>query len=222
MSGLYISRLLPALHRQKGTPMKKQNKSAFDIKRGDIVFVELDPVIGSEQGGVRPAVILQNNTGNKVSPTTIIAPITSKNKPQLPTHVVVPSSGGIKKNSVLLLEQIRTVDCTRLISKIGMLDEAAMAEVDSAIRVSLSVVTEERKNLLTAQFEEIVACNLHKEHKDRTFTPRDIRTLCHVCRSSYLDAGYSLRRVGGPTSNKDTCDRCNHRSGFDYEVINNA
>ena len=105
---------------------------SLDIKRGDLFYADLSPVIGSEQGGVRPVLIIQNNIGNKYSPTVIIAAITSQiNKAKLPTHIEISSSEyGLNKDSVILLEQIRTIDKKRLREKIGYLDNKTMLKVD--------------------------------------------------------------------------------------------
>lgn len=112
------------------------------IRRGDIFYANLNPVIGSEQGGVRPVLILQNNIGNKYSPTTIIAAITSKiKKAKLPTHVELSAAEfNLNKDSVILLEQLRTIDKRRLKEKIAHLDEEIMSEIDRAIMISLGLV----------------------------------------------------------------------------------
>lgn len=117
-----------------------------EIKRGDLYYARLDPVVGSEQGGTRPVLILQNNTGNKFSPTTIIAAaITSRTtKAPLPTHVTLNNIPGLACESLLLLEQLRTIDCTRLGSYVGTLDERIMAEVDQALAVSVGLTDEQR------------------------------------------------------------------------------
>lgn len=113
------------------------------IKRGDIYYADLRPVIGSEQGGVRPVLIIQNDSGNKHSPTVICAAITSKmNKAKLPTHVELDSKKyDIMKDSVVLLEQIRTIDKTRLKEKVCHLDAMILQQVDQALRVSLELLT---------------------------------------------------------------------------------
>ena len=120
------------------------------VKRGDIFYADLSPVVGSEQGGVRPVLILQNDVGNRYSPTVICAAITSQiNKAKLPTHIEVDSKRYfLAKDSVILLEQVRTIDKRRLREKIGRLDENIMHRVDRALLISLglhSVVTEEKK-----------------------------------------------------------------------------
>lgn len=111
------------------------------VKRGDIFYADLSPVVGSEQGGVRPVVIVQNDVGNKYSPTVIIAAITSQiNKPKLPTHVAIEKSKyGLPKNSVILAEQIRTIDKKRLREKVGSFDERILIKLDDAIRASVGV-----------------------------------------------------------------------------------
>lgn len=111
------------------------------VKRGDIYYADLSPVVGSEQGGVRPVLIVQNDTGNRHSPTVIAAAITSQTgKARLPTHISVsPLSCGLPKESVILLEQVRTLDKRRLREKMGRLDDGVMRKVDSAIAVSLGL-----------------------------------------------------------------------------------
>ena len=111
------------------------------IKRGDIYYADLSPVVGSEQGGMRPVLIVQNDTGNKHSPTVIAAAITSQTgKAKLPTHIELTGhSVGLSRDSVILLEQIRTLDKSRLREKMGRLDDGVMRKVDSAIAVSLGL-----------------------------------------------------------------------------------
>ncbi|GAB6106359.1 type II toxin-antitoxin system PemK/MazF family toxin [Fusibacter bizertensis] len=112
-----------------------------NIKRGDVFFADLSPVRGSEQGGQRPVLIIQNDIGNKYSPTVIIAAITAKiAKAKLPTHVEVGASQvGLLKDSVVLLEQVRTIDKTRLIQKLGQLEGDVMLRVDKALVISLGL-----------------------------------------------------------------------------------
>ena len=109
------------------------------IRRGDIYYADLSPVVGSEQGGIRPVLVIQNNVGNKHSPTIICAAITSKmNKAKLPTHIEISTRDyKIVKNSVILLEQIRTIDKRRLKERIGELPRSTMNRVDKAILISL-------------------------------------------------------------------------------------
>lgn len=109
------------------------------IQRGEIYLATLSPVVGSEQGGVRPVVIVQNNKGNRFSPTVIVVAVTSsQTKPNLPTHIKIePGESGLEKTSVILLEQIRTLDKSRLREKIGRLTAEKTEEVDRALTISL-------------------------------------------------------------------------------------
>lgn len=111
------------------------------IKRGDIYYADLSPVVGSEQGGMRPVLIVQNDTGNRHSPTVIAAAITSQiNKARLPTHIELEAKTyGLSKDSVVLLEQVRTIDKKRLREHMGRLDDALMGRVDSALAVSFGL-----------------------------------------------------------------------------------
>ena len=113
-----------------------------DFKRGEIYFADLSPVVGSEQGGIRPVLIIQNNVGNKYSPTVIVSAITSQlAKAKLPTHIELPSEKyHLPKDSVVLLEQIRTLDKRRLKDKISAIDTFKMKEIDKAILISLGFV----------------------------------------------------------------------------------
>lgn len=118
-----------------------------NIHRGDIYYADLSPVVGSEQGGIRPVLIIQNDVGNRYSPTVIAAAITSKTgKAKLPTHIEIENSrgsdrarNGLAKNSVILLEQIRTIDKKRLKERMGRLDDSTMTLVDNAISVSFGL-----------------------------------------------------------------------------------
>ena len=116
------------------------------VKRGEIYYADLSPVVGSEQGGVRPVLIVQNDVGNKYSPTVIAAAITSQiNKAKMPTHIEVDASEyGLAKNSVILLEQIRTIDKKRLKEKMGKLDDNIMNRVDEALAVSFGLDASEQ------------------------------------------------------------------------------
>lgn len=112
------------------------------VKRGDVFFAELSPVVGSEQGGTRPVLVIQNDIGNRFSPTVIIAAITAQiQKAKLPTHVEIDARKyGFERDSVILLEQLRTIDKSRLTDKITQLDEALMEKVDEALEISVGLV----------------------------------------------------------------------------------
>ena len=113
----------------------------MNIKRGDIIYADLSPVVGSEQGGVRPVLIIQNDVGNKYSPTVIAAAITSQiNKAKLPTHIEIDAEEfGLQRDSVILLEQIRTIDKKRLRERIGSLDDELMVKINEAVAISLGL-----------------------------------------------------------------------------------
>jgi mRNA interferase MazF len=114
----------------------------LNIKRGDVYFADLSPVVGSEQGGVRPVLVVQNDIGNRFSPTIIIAAITAQiQKAKLPTHVEINAKKyGYEKDSVILLEQIRSIDKQRLTDKITHLDEEMMDRVDESLQISLGLI----------------------------------------------------------------------------------
>ena len=110
----------------------------MNVKRGELYYADLSPVVGSEQGGIRPVLVVQNDVGNKYSPTVIAAAVTSKiNKAKLPTHIELPSAYGLAKDSVILLEQIRTLDKRRLKERIGELPPSTMTRVNRALLISL-------------------------------------------------------------------------------------
>lgn len=125
----------------KNIPVSNFGGMVMSVKRGDIFYADLSPVVGSEQGGLRPVLIVQNDVGNKHSPTVIAAAITSKiGKTHLPTHIDIHASDfGLARDSVVLLEQIRTIDKMRLKEKMGHLDDVLMNEVNSALAVSFGL-----------------------------------------------------------------------------------
>ncbi len=142
----------------------------MSVKRGDIYYADLSPVVGSEQGGLRPVLIIQNDVGNKYSPTVIAAAITSRmGKTKLPTHIdVYADRAGLQKDSVILLEQVRTLDKRRLKEKMGHLDEESMHAVDNAIAVSFGLPIGTRRPPETSAPTEVdraiaVAVEKHKE-----------------------------------------------------------
>lgn len=124
------------------------------LYRGDIYYADLSPVVGCEQGGVRPVLIIQNNVGNRYSPTVIVAAITSRmDKHPLPTHVAISCRYGLQKNSMILLEQVRTIDKLRLKEYIGHLNDRDMRAVNVSLKISLDmepeydgIFLEERRN----------------------------------------------------------------------------
>lgn len=164
--------------------------------RGDMYYADLGHGIGSEQEGYRPVVIIQNNVGNKHSPTVIIASITSKKdaKPKLPTHYYIDAENGLELPSIVLLEQLRTVDKRRLGDFIGHLSEKHIHGINHALAVSIGLIESVPKKLILC--------------------------LCSACADNFYGTGaYSLRRIVPQQAEKDTCTYCNQRKGYDYEII---
>lgn len=123
----------------------------MNIRRGDIYYADLSPVVGSEQGGIRPVLIIQNDVGNRFSPTVIAAAITSRDsKAKLPTHIrLYADNSGLSKDSVVLLEQIRTLDKRRLKEKMGTLNSYDMYKIDEALSISFGLGNDEMKRQAT-------------------------------------------------------------------------
>ena len=115
--------------------MNKRRK----IRRGDIYYADLTPVKGSEQGGVRPVLVIQNDTGNRYSPTLVVAVVTSKEKPKLPTHVKINDSSVLAQQSIVLLEQIRTIDKCRLKEYVASLGNTTMNQINAALGISVGL-----------------------------------------------------------------------------------
>ena len=163
-----------------------------NVKRGDIYYADLSPVVGSEQGGMRPVLIIQNDVGNRYSPTVIAAAITSRlGKTRLPTHIdVYADRVGLSKDSVILLEQIRTLDKRRLREKMGHLDEEVMAEVNTAIAVSFGLHEGNRRD------EDTPAA----PHDHTDTTPREAPPRVHHNPVSDPRPERSPRRVDRPAA----------------------
>lgn len=109
------------------------------VKRGDVFYADLDPIIGSEQGGIRPVLVVQNNVGNKYSPTVVVLPISSAKKNNMPTHIHIYGSKMLPKDSIVLAEQIRTIDRNRLLRYVGSVGLEVMEKVDRAVKISIGV-----------------------------------------------------------------------------------
>ena len=163
--------------------------------RGDMYYADLGKGIGSEQEGYRPVVIIQNNVGNKHSPTVIIASITSKRdaKAKLPTHYLIGAEDGLEMPSLVLWEQLRTIDKRRLSSFIGHLSEKHIQGINHALAVSVG--------LIESIPNKLILC------------------LCRTCAENFYGSGaFVLRRVNADQTEQDTCTYCNSRKGFDYEI----
>ena len=109
------------------------------IKRGDVFFADLDPVVGSEQGGIRPVLVVQNNIGNRYSPTLVVLPLSTAKKNHMPTHIYICGSKSLPKDSIVLAEQIRTIDRYRLREYVGSIDKEIMDKINRAMKISIGV-----------------------------------------------------------------------------------
>lgn len=181
-----------------------------DIRRGDIYYAQLDPVLGSEQGGLRPVLVIQNDEGNKHSPTVIAAPVTSRKvRNYQPTHVQIPHRFNLPQRSTALLEQIRALDKCRLRNFVARLDYETMCVIDEAISISLGLDKKYKSGVATRQStsdetdDEMVLC------------------LCPTCASQFYNSpNHVIRRVDPTQVAKDSCTYCEVRSGYDFRIIN--
>lgn len=183
-----------------------------EILRGQIYYANLDPALGSEQGGIRPVLILQNNLGNAYSPTVITAPITSQmKKMDQPTHVPISSFRGLARCSMVMLEQVRTIDKQRLRNYVGRLDDEIMDQVGQALCVSLGTGVIRKKN-------RPVMADKPQETADK---PKEMTLcLCAVCASQFISSpDHIILRVDPLQKKKDTCTYCDFREGYDYRII---
>ena len=163
--------------------------------RGELYYADLGTGIGSEQNGYRPVVIIQNDVGNRHSPTTIVATISTqiKTKANLPTHYYLKPGSGLVQPSMVMLEQIRTVDKTRLVQYIGKLSDGEIKGLNHALAVSIG--------LIPTTPGKLTLC------------------LCSTCAENFYGSGaYYLRRVNPIKVEKEPCTYCNQRAGFDYEI----
>ena len=162
------------------------------MKRGEIYHADLNPVFGSEQGGYRPVLIIQNNRGNRHSPTVIVAAITSQPKTKLPTHVPINGIRGLEKESFVLLEQIRTVDKRRLDDYVGRLNRDQMNRVEKALRTSMEIKKMDKPVLMC---------------------------LCPMCAKPFYNSKeHFIIRADRDQTIKETCMFCNVRQGYDYLI----
>ena len=166
------------------------------VIRGDLFFADLEPVRGSEQGGYRPVVIIQNNIGNQHSPTVIVAPVTSqKKKAGLPTHVDLIQIDGLEKHSIVLLEQIRTLDKSRLGDYIGQLPPDMMNRVNRALVISVGLFRNTPKSMTL--------------------------TLCPVCANQFFSSPDHIIFQSNPAQAiKEPCMFCHTRMGYDFIIYN--
>lgn len=173
------------------------NKSPI-IQRGDLFIADLNPTVGSEQSGVRPVLVIQNNIGNVHSPMVIVAPITSANKKNNPLHVPVRNCG-LMYSSIILAEQIRAIDKSRLIKFIGYLDDSVMEEINTALGISIG---------------------LNGEYKENHINDITEMCLCNICaRKIYESPDYTVMRKRQTSAEKENCICCGKRRGFPFIVL---
>lgn len=163
-----------------------------EIKRGDIYRADLNPIVGSEQGGYRPVLVIQNNRGNKYSSTVIVAAITSRPKHKMTTHVPLKGIEGLEKDSVVLLEQLRTIDKKRLDDYLGTLDRQQMLKVEKALCSSIGM---------------------------RKLDKPILMCLCPICAKPFFESReHFIQRADKNQKLKETCMFCNVRQGYDYFI----
>lgn len=175
--------------------------------RGEVYRADLNPVVGSEQGGERPVVILQNDVGNRYSPTVIVAAITSRtdDKSKLPTHYYMSDEIPLEPPSVVLLEQIRTIDKQRLKEYICKLTDEQMRGIEDALKISFGLCKPKKKHI-----------DIENKPAD---TPEMILCLCNTCANDFFGTGaFLLCRANPKQTHKEKCDYCNMRMGWDLIV----
>ena len=163
------------------------------IKRGELYYADLGQGVGSEQNGYRPVVIIQNDVGNKHSPTVIVAAVTSKNsaKSKLPTHYEIGHEAGLEAPSIILTEQLRTIDKHRLTTHIGTLTSSQIKGLNHALAISIGLIEPKPSHLTLC--------------------------LCAKCAENFYGAGnYILKRARPNDGRKEVCSYCNHRPGYEY------
>ena len=172
-----------------------------EVLRGQMYYANLDPVIGSEQGGTRPVLVIQNNVGNCFSPTIIIAPITTRvKKLRQPTHIGIPPFFGLPQSSMAMLEQIRTIDKSRLGDYVGCLDDDVMDYIDEALGISVGLQDPSEKTQDDVPAEMVL-------------------TLCGTCLKQFIYSPEHIVRRIDRTQTKEPCMYCHVRDGYDYRIV---
>ena len=181
--------------------------------RGEIYYAELENCMGSEQMGTRPVLIIQNDTGNKYSPTVIVAAVSSmKKKDYLPTHITLPKEIGIEEGSIVLLEQLRTLDKRRLDEFVCTVDSDTMNSIDDALRISVGLKQNEEK--------DIAYHIAHKKVGKRTDRGEMMLCLCGTCVRQFIYAPeYSVKKLPQNAKETEWCNYCQVRKGRDYRII---
>lgn len=175
------------------------------LLRGQMYMVDLDPVIGSEQGGVRPVLVVQNDVGNRYSPTVIVAPVTTQiKKTDQPTHIDIPPCYDLPEHSMAMLEQIRTIDRSRLGEYIGSLDNDIMDGIDEALGISVGL----KAKMLRS-----------RPRREREAPEEMLLCLCPTCASQFYNSPvHVIRRVDPLQRAMESCTYCEVRKGYDYRI----
>ena len=183
-----------------------------EVLRGQMYYANLDPVIGSEQGGTRPVLVIQNNVGNSFSPTIIIAPITTRvKKLRQPTHIGIPPFFGLPQSSMAMLEQIRTIDKSRLGDYAGCLDDDVKDYIDEALGISVGL--QDPAGGESAQGQR-------PADEPRDDVPDEmVLTLCGTCLRQFIYSPEHIVRRIDRTQTKEPCMYCHVRNGYDYRII---
>lgn len=183
-----------------------------EVLRGQMYYANLDPVIGSEQGGTRPVLVIQNNVGNSFSPTIIIAPITTRvKKLRQPTHIGIPPFFGLPQSSMAMLEQIRTIDKSRLGDYVGCLDDDVMDYIDEALGISVGLQDPAGGERAQGQ---------RPADEPRDDVPDEmVLTLCGTCLRQFIYSPEHIVRRIDRTQTKEPCMYCHVRNGYDYRII---
>lgn len=182
------------------------------VLRGQMYYANLDPVIGSEQGGNRPVLVIQNDVGNQHSPTIIVAPITTRVKKfRQPTHIGIPPFFGLPQSSMAMLEQIRTIDKSRLGDYVGCLDDDVMDYIDEALGISVGL--QDPAGGESAQGQR-------PADEPRDDVPDEmVLTLCGTCLRQFIYSPEHIVRRIDRTQTKEPCMYCHVRNGYDYRII---
>jgi mRNA interferase MazF len=181
------------------------------VMRGQMYLADLNPVVGSEQGGIRPILVVQNNIGNRHSPTIIVVPITTQvKKTNMPTHVRIPPSFGLPHDSMAMMEQIKTIDKSRLGEYLGYLEDDVMDSIGKALGISVGLGNRMSHNRPIRQAA-------HEQEKD---APEELElTLCGPCLQQFVSSPEHIVKRVDFMQEKETCVYCNVRSGYDYRII---
>ena len=180
------------------------------VLRGQMYYANLDPVIGSEQGGNRPVLVIQNDVGNQHSPTIIVPPITTRVKKfRQPTHIGIPPYFGLPQSSMAMLEQIRTIDKSRLGDYVGCLDDDVMDYIDEALGISIGL-------------NDTASCERTQEqpdHEPQAEIPDEmVLTLCGTCLKQFIYSPEHIVRRINRVQCKELCMYCHVRDGYDYRI----